>query len=209
MSGNIYGIYITEDYCSKTLRLSETCHLLSNEELVRILSNSQLWLLHDYEKLVSFWKSDAIQAMLFGLDDECKKRIDDLDSLTQWKLAAMLCKLQKLFRCIDSRINKSDFLAHLLSQKLTSLNNHGQGISGMKLEEFILLMCIVSVSNCQKMFSGEFEQVLEMFHAKILTVFDDINANELAICYSAMKNLNISNINELEDRISAKYGFRF
>ena len=135
---------------------------------MRILSNCQLWLLLDYEQLVLFWKSDAAQAILFGLDDECKNRIDVLDPATQWKLAAIFCKIQKLFRCINSRENKSDFLIHLFAHKLTSIIDSEHGISELRREDFILLMCMVSVLDCPTNVSGDLDLLQQFFKRRYL-----------------------------------------
>ena len=206
----MYGnISINEDYCSKTLRLSESCQYLVEEELIKIVSNMQLWLNVDYEKLTCFWRSDAMQAILFALDDECRKRIDVIEPTTQWKLVIIFCKLQKLFRHIQSRDNKSTFLAEVLVQELTSIISSTKGISEMSRERFILLMCMISVLNCKNIVPGKFEQLESVIEMKILTVFDDLDSNELSICYSAMKKINSANLKTLEDKISSKYGFRF
>ena len=209
LSGNIYGIYITEDYCSKTLRLCESCHLLSEEELVHITSNIQLWLNLDYDKLKCIWKSDATQAILFALDNEFSKRSSKLSPETQWRLAIIFCKLQKLFRDINERENKSEFLSNLFVSKFIYIINSQHGISEMSREEFILLMCMASVLNLEKLALGHGDRLQQLLQMKILTVFESIDSNELTLCYSAIKRLNPKKMKFLEDKISEKYGFRF
>ena len=209
LSGNIYGIYITEDYCSKTLRLCESCHLLSEEELLHITSNIQLWLNLDYDKLRCIWKSDATQAILFALDNEFNKRLSNLSPETQWRLAIIFCKLQKLFRDINERENKSEFLSNLFVSKFIYIINSEHGISEMSREEFILLMCMASVLNLEKLALGHGDRLQQLLQMKILTVFESIDSNELTLCYSAIKRLNPKKMKFLEEKISEKYGFRF
>ena len=209
LSGNIYGIYITEDYCSKTLRLCESCHLLSEEELILITSNIQLWLNLDYEKLRCLWKSDATQAILFALDNEFNKRSSKLSPETQWRLAIIFCKLQKLFRDINDRENKSEFLSSLFVSKFNYIINSEHGISEMSREEFILLMCMASVLNLEKLALGHGDRLQQLLQMKILTVFESMDSNELTLCYSAIKRLNPKKMKFLEEKISEKYGFRF
>ena len=164
---------------------------------------------------MSIWKSDATQAILFELDNECRKRFDVLKNITQWKLAVLFCKILKLYRSIESRENKSEFLLHMFSHHLTSITNSKYYISEMKREEFVLLMCMVRVLNFQN--SGNVEK-LHGLHDRLqmntcymtkMTLFEDMDAIELAICYSAMKKLNVSNIKILEAKLEEKYGFRF
>ena len=209
LSGNIYGIYITEDYCSKTLRLCESCHLLSEEELILITSNIQLWLNLDYEKLRCLWKSDATQAILFALDNEFNKRSSKLSPETQWRLAIIFCKLQKLFRDINDRENKSEFLSSLFVSKFNYIINSEHGISEMSREEFILLMCMASVLNLEKLALGHGDRLQQLLQMKILTVFESMDSNELTLCYSAIKRLNPKKMKFLEEKIKEKYGFRF
>ena len=211
LSGNIYGIYITEDYCSKSLRLSESWDFLLIEDITRIISNIQLWL-HgcDYEKLVTIWKSDATQAMLFGLDFECHKRTNELDPLVQWRLAISFCRLQTLFRCIESRENKSQYLSKLFNQKVTAIDENSQGgVSEMSKEEFILLMSIVSTIDCTTHIKRDCDHLHEIFHTKCLMLFDSFSPEELVICYTAIKKLDSICATKLGEKISAKYGFRF
>jgi hypothetical protein len=206
----MYGMAtMYEDYSSKALRLSDTVPLLSQEEVIQIFSNITLWLNFNYAQLTSIWKSDATQAILYALDNECWTRMDVLEPTSNWKLTILICKLQKLFRCIQSRKNKSDFLAKFLTWKITSTINSSHGISEMKQDEFVLLMCLVSVLNSNEIISENVQHLQHIFYMKILMIFDDINSNELSICYTAMKQLDATNIKELETRISDKYGFRF
>ena len=70
-------------------------------------------------------------------------------------------------------------------------------------------MCTVSLLSCQQTISANVTKHHELLQIKIQTLFDDMDANELAICYSAMKKLNVSNVKTLEAKIAEKYGFRF
>ena len=171
----MYGnISIHEDYSSKALRLSETFPLLSQEELIQIISNITLWLNFDYTKLTSIWKSDATQAIIFALDSECCTRMDILEPKSKWKVAILSCKVQKLFRSIQSRKDKSDFLAKFLNWRLTSAINSSYGISEMERDEFVLLMCVVGLLNCNEIISENVKHLQHIFHMKILMIFDDI-----------------------------------
>ena len=211
LSGNIYGIYITEDYCSKSLRLSESWDLLSVEDITRILSNIHLWLSDcDYEKLLSIWKSDATQAILFSLDNECRRRIDQLEEQVKWSWAINFCRLQKLFRCVNSRGNKSQYLETLFHQQINSIiGNSKSGISEMNKEEFVLFMGVVSSIEFTPLIYGNSDQLKDIFSTKISMIFDILKPEELVICYSALKKLNSNSAKILGDRISAKYGYRF
>jgi len=211
LSGNIYGIYITEDYCSKSLRLSESWNSLSIRDITRIISNVQLWLNEcDYEKLLSIWKSDATQAILFSLDDTCLKRISELDDSVKWNWAINFCRLQNLFRCIKSREHKSQYLVKFFQEQITSIDENSPGcVSEMNKEQFVIFMCIVSVIDCAPFIHGDFEQLKDIFNTKISMLFDKLTPEELVICYTALKRLNSTSATKLGDKISAKYGYRF
>lgn len=179
---------------------------MKEPELIQIISNTQPWLLFNHEKPVSIWKSDAVQAILFALEEECKKRIDVIETPIQWKLAVLFCKTLKLCRSIQSRENKSEFLAQVYSRKLASIMKSDYYISEMEYGEFVLFMCISSVLNSHQNIQGNLHERLQM---KIRTLFEDMDTNELAICYVGMKKSNSPNIQELEVAIASKYGFRF
>ena len=193
------------------MRLSESWEFVLIEDITRIISNIQLWSHEcDYEKLLSIWKSDATQAILFGLDTECHKRLEELDPLTQWSLAISFCRLQNLFRSIKSRENKSRYLYKLFHQKTTSIDDNSQGgVSEMNKEEFIMLMCIVSTIDCTSHIYENCGQLHEIFYAKGLMLFNKLSPEELIICYTAIKKLDTNTARKLGEKISAKYGFRF
>ena len=70
-------------------------------------------------------------------------------------------------------------------------------------------MGISSVLNGHQNVYGNIKNVHERLQMKIRTLFEDMDTNELAICYTGMKKSNSPNIQELEVAIASKYGFRF
>ena len=79
----------------------------------------------------------------------------------------------------------------------------------MSREEFILLMCMASVLNLDKLALGHSDRPQQLLQMKILTVFESIDSNELTLCYSAIKRQNPKKMKFLEEKIKEKYGFRF
>ena len=79
----------------------------------------------------------------------------------------------------------------------------------MSREEFILVMCMASVLNLEKLALGHGDSLQQLLQMKILTVFESIDSNELTLCYTAIKRLSPKTMKFLEEKISEKYGFRF
>ena len=171
-----------------------------------------MWPIYKYDTILSIWKSDATQAILFALDHECSKRIEELKPSNQLTLAILFGRILKIYRAIEKSENKSTFITNIFGIKVLSISDSKYHIFDMSKEDFVLLMSIVSIYCLQKINGNTVvidKHLLELLELKTYTLFELMNGNELAICYAAMKGLNSLSLKILEDKIAGKYGFRF
>ena len=185
LSGAIYmHALMQEDICSKCIRLADWIAKPSHQNIMDILNNVALWKLN----MSDIKSSDMVQLLLSSLDARCSSS-QSLDL----SLTFALCRVLRFFQGTECKSMASFF-------------------DQMKVENrediVTLLLAAAYCHNATNVRHKVDHELMRLLTVRINLMFEELSPTELAACYAGLQSSPSSQVDELGQKITNRYGFR-